>query len=81
MREEMPNGRAGRPRGFVEVDDSLLGGDEQTERGDGLRDRGEVEGPARVAMRLDASREHDPGGCERHRPALDLAECLHAARY
>ncbi len=82
MREQVANRRTGRAGGLVEVDDSLLGGDERRERGDGLRDRGESNRPRCVAVRRDLPVGiDDTGGRELDRPAVDLAERLHARRY
>ena len=82
MREQVANRRAGRSGGLVEIDDSFLRGDERCERGDRLRDRGEPNRARRVAVcRNLPVRIDDTGGRELDRPAVDLAECLHARRY
>jgi len=82
MCEQVPHGRAGRTRRFVEVDHTLLCGDENRERGHRLRDRGETEDAACVTVDVDrAVSSGDTGRCEGHGPAVDLAERLHAARY
>ena len=78
----MPHGGAGRTRPLVEVDDALLGRDEQRERGDGLRDGRERQHAVCVSLgHGPVAGSRDAGGGERHRPGLDLAKCLHAARY
>ena len=56
VREQVPHGRAGRACRLVEVDDSLLGGDEKGKGGDGLRDGGKANGMARVSAGLDPRR-------------------------
>src|SRR3970282_1723105 len=47
----MPNRRARRSGLLVEVDDTLLGGDEHCERDYGLRDRGQPHGASGIAAR------------------------------
>src|SRR5204862_7073722 len=65
---------------FVQVERSLLGGDEARERGHGLRDRG----PAELAVarpgraELSACPENRDGRVER-RPCLYLTQGLHGA--
>ena len=82
MGEQMPNRRARRPGRLVEVDDTLLRGHEHGESGDRLRHGREADRVRRVAVALGAAiPRHDPRGGERHRPAVDLAKGLHAARY
>ena len=82
VREQVPHRRAGRARGLVEVDDSLLGGDERRERGDRLRHRGEPD-DARASPSVSAAPPSDttPAAANDDRPVLDLAKRLHAARY
>src|SRR5690349_17109669 len=72
----MPERRAGRPRGLVEVDDPFLGGDEHRNRGRELGDRGPGESALDIAVR----RLHSTGHGHRHvltRPPVDLAERIH----
>jgi hypothetical protein len=80
--EQVPNGRAGRAGRFVEVDDTFLCGNEQSKRGDGLRDRGQPHDARDVALgRDDAGGIDNASGGKPDEPAVDLAKCLHAARY
>ena len=51
----MAHGRAGWPGRLVEIDDTFLGGDEERERDDRLRDRGEADDRLRVPVGLDAA--------------------------
>ena len=82
MRQQMANGRSRRPRGFVEVDDAFLGGDEHGKRGNRLRDGFQPDDARRITVGRD-----DSGGIDNASrgkpdgPAVDLAKCLHAARY
>ena len=82
MCQKMPNCRTGRSGRLVEVDDTLFGADKQCERGDGLRDRSEAHRASGIAARRNgAVGTDDTGGCIRNRPPVELAKCLHAARY
>ena len=61
VREQVANGRAGRAGGLVEVDDSLLRGDEHRDRGRELRHRRPREIAALVAARrLDGAGDRKP---------------------
>ena len=82
MREQMPHGRAGRPGRLVQVDDALLGRDENGQGTHRLGDGSEPDRATRVSvgMHFAVAGDHSGRG-ERDRPALDLAEGLHAARY
>jgi hypothetical protein len=74
--------RARGPSGLVEIDDALFGGNEHRERNDGLGDRCQSDRPSAVAVRRDRPTRIDDADCsERDRPVIDLAKCLHAARY
>ena len=80
MREQMPYGRAGRPGCLVEVDDAFLCGDQYCQGGDGLGNRSEADAARGVSpVSTLPSRGHHSRRGERDRPALDLAERLHAA--
>ncbi len=82
MREQVPHGRSGRTRCSIEIDDALLCRNEDGNRAHRLRDRSEPHGVTRIAMGLGQAVTGDHSGRgERHRPALDPAEGLHAARY
>ena len=82
VREQVADGRAGRAGRLVEVDDPFLRGDERRERGDRLRHRRETDRAPDVTVRRDPAFaiDHTRGG-ELDRPVVDLAKCLHAARY
>ncbi len=80
VREQMADGGARRPRRLVEVDDALLGGDQDGQRRDRLRQRREPDGPARVAVRRDDRLSlHDACGRELGLPLVDLAQSVHRA--
>src|ERR687891_1656887 len=65
VREEVAHRRSGRPRGLVEIEDTLFGRDKHGERGDRLRDRGEADHAADVPVRVAAAvYARDPGGGE-----------------
>ena len=79
VREQVPDRRAGRAGGLVEVDHALLGGDHRRERRHGLRHGGEPNDARGVASgRHGTGRIDDSRGGELGRPVVDLAKCLHA---
>ena len=79
VREQVADGRPGRPRLLVEVDDALLRRDERRERRDQLRDRR----PAQLARLVpvpcaDAVRLDHPDRNVLGAPRLDLPQRVHA---
>ena len=82
VREQVADRRARRTCRLVEIDNAFLGGDERRERGDRLRHRRETNRGHDVTVRRDlAFGIHRTCRGELDRPVVDLAECLHAARY
>ena len=82
VREKMANRRARRPRRFVQIDDALLGRDEDREGRHRLRDGRQSHRMRRVAARRHlATWIDDARGSELDGPVVDLAKCLHARRY
>ncbi len=80
MREQVPERRAGRACGLVELDRPLLDRDEQREAGEQLRHRGPAQlPPARPVRRDDAPGAGDAGGGDAGSPPVDRAQRLHAA--
>jgi hypothetical protein len=78
VREEVAYGRAGRPRGLVEVEHPFLRRDEDGERGDELRHGRESDRPGRVPARRDDVRgARHPRGGEGDVPAVDLVQGVH----
>src|SRR5712691_2202646 len=80
MGEQVAHGRALGPRRLVEVDHSLLGGDELGERRDELRHRSPAEDVLPPAMhRDDLGPARDTRGRMLRAPIVDLSERSHAA--
>jgi hypothetical protein len=82
VREHVADGRPGRACRLVEVEDSLLGGDECRERGRRLRDRGPAVGAGGCPVRRDdALGADDPRRRTPGPPGVDLAQSVHGGRY
>ena len=80
--EQVPDSRAGRACGLVEVDDSLLGGDQGRERGRELCHRSPAKDP--VAWPVRARDLALPKHSDRDRlrgPVLHLPQGVHRERY
>ena len=74
VREQVADGRAGRPRRRVEVDGPFLGGDERRKRSDRLRHDARRTASRHLAASVDpALRVDDTRRGELDRPVVDLA--------